>query len=78
MHYRALLILIAGLLFCISTTGYVLVKIWLRPRQDSELNELYWEFEDRQPALKRYEFWNRIFFAGVVVSMLLMMIAISV
>lgn len=78
MHYKIWLILIAGLLFCASAAGYVLVKIFLRPREDSGLDEVYWEFEEGHPDLKRYNFWSRVFFVGVVLSMLLLMVVLFI
>ncbi|MCE5187152.1 MAG: hypothetical protein LLF76_13610 [Planctomycetaceae bacterium] len=77
MHYRIWLILIAGCLFFFSGLGYAAVKIFLRPR-DSEIDETYWEFEDRHPGLRRYEQWGRVFFIGIVVSMLMLILAISI
>jgi hypothetical protein len=78
MHYKLWFILAAGLLFCVSAAGYAAVKIFLRPKEGSELDEIYWEFEDKLPDLKRYNFWCRVFFVGVVISMLLMIVTISV
>jgi hypothetical protein len=78
MHYKTLLILAGGFLFCVSSAGYLMVKLFLKPREDSGLDDIYWEFEESHPALKRYHTWSRIFFAGVIVSMLLMFAAIAV
>jgi hypothetical protein len=78
MHYKTLLILASGVLFCLSSAGYLLVKVFLRPKDDSGLEEYYWEFEESHPDLKRYHRWSRIFFTGVIVSMLLLFVAISV
>ena len=70
-----LLYLIAGPLFVVSFAGHVYVKIRLRPKEDSGLDEIYHEFESSHEGLCRYEKWSRITFLGVVVSMLLVFIA---
>jgi hypothetical protein len=78
MPYKTALILAAGLLFCISTAAFLLVKIFLRPKDDSGLDDCHWEFEDTHPALKRYTLWSRICFTGVMISMLLLFLAVSI
>lgn len=77
MHYKTLLILVAGLLFCVSSAGYLMVKLFLRPK-DSGLDDIYWEFEESHPELKRYNTWSRVLFTGIIVSMLLLIVAISI
>ena len=78
MHWKIILILFAGSCFLLSSATYIAVKIVLRPKQDSDWQEFHWEFEDRDPALRRYQFWSRLAFGAVIVSMLLLFIAISV
>jgi len=77
MPYKAFLILIAGLLFCISGAGCLAVRLFLKPK-DSDLDDIYWEFEDSHPKLKRYTAWSRVFFTGIVISMLLLFVAIAI
>jgi hypothetical protein len=78
MPFKTLLILLSGSLFCISSAGYALVRIFLKPKENSGLDEIYWEFEESDPALKRYTAWSRVFFTGVIVSMLLLFAAIAI
>lgn len=68
------LYIIAGPLFLISIGGHFYVKLRLRP-DDSELDDYYHEFEDRQPGYARYEKWSRITIMGAAVSMLLLFVA---
>jgi hypothetical protein len=78
MHWKIILILIAGSCFLISSAAHIIVKFALRPKPDSDWQEVHWEFEDHDPALQRYQFWSRITFGAVIVSMLLLFILISV
>jgi hypothetical protein len=78
MHWKLILILIGGISFCISSGAFLFVKIILRPKSGQAWEENHWEFEDQDPGMKRYDFWSRISFIGVVISMLLIFIGISV
>lgn len=66
---------IAGPLFVVSLIAHLYVKLRLRPKGDSELDDYYYEFEDRHPGYARYLRWSRITFAAAVVAMLLLFIA---
>jgi len=78
MNWKLPLILIAGICFCISSAGYLFVKIALRPKRDEDLDEVYWEFEDQHPTLARYHFWSKIAFSAVIISMLLLFLSLLV
>jgi hypothetical protein len=66
---------IAGPLFVISLAAHLYVKFRLRPKGDSDLDDYYYEFEDRHPAYARYLRWSRITFTASVIAMLLLFIA---
>jgi hypothetical protein len=66
---------IAGPLFLISVIGHLYVRSRLRPKEGSDLDDHYYEFEDRHPGYARYLKWSKITFAAVVISMLLLFIA---
>jgi hypothetical protein len=72
MHWKIVVILLGGCLFLISGAGFLFVKIALRPKDDSNLDDYHFEFEDHHPQLARYEYWSRITFAGVIISMLML------
>ncbi|MBL7215583.1 MAG: hypothetical protein ISS71_07885 [Phycisphaerae bacterium] len=72
MHWKVILILLGGCLFLISGAGFLFVKIVLRPKADSDLDDYHFEFEDHHPQLARYQRWSRITFIGVVLSMLML------
>jgi lysylphosphatidylglycerol synthetase-like protein (DUF2156 family) len=76
MHWKIIAILLGGCLFLVSGMAFLCVKIFLRPKADSDLDDWHFEFEDRHPQLARYEFWSRITFAGVVIGMLLLFAAL--
>lgn len=67
---KLFMILGGGTLFVVSAAGYLYVKIKWRPREQ-DVEEIYWEFEDRAAGMNRYEKWSRLTFAGVVLSMVL-------
>ena len=70
-----ILYIIAGPLFLISLAGHLYVRIRLRPKAGSDLDDYYYEFEDRHPAYARYLKWSRITFAALTVSALLIFLA---
>ena len=72
----AVLYIFAGLLFLISISAHFYVKLRLRPKEDPDSEEdYYYEFEDQQPEVARYNRWSRITFAAATVSVLLLFIA---
>lgn len=70
-----MLYIIAGAGFLISTAGHIYVKLRLRPRRDSDIDDYYHEFEHLHPAYAKYLKWSKITFAGVVISMVLLLLA---
>jgi hypothetical protein len=73
---RAILYIIAGPLFIISAAAHFYVKLRLRPKEDPDSqDDYYYEFEDQQPDVARYNKWSRITFAAAAVSVLLLFIA---
>lgn len=70
------LYLIAGPVFLLSIIAHIYVKIKLRPRDGSDFDDLYHEFEDQHPDLIRYEKWSRITFVAAVVSALVLFLAL--
>jgi hypothetical protein len=77
MHWKLILILVAGSCFCVSSVGYLFVKTVLRPKQGGDWEKDHWDFEDDRPEIKRYHFWSRILFSAVIISMLLLFLMIS-
>jgi hypothetical protein len=78
MPIKAGIILFAGSLFIASAVAHIYVKVRLRPRDDSDLDNYYHEFEDQHPGLARYNAWCRVTLTGVIIAMLLMFLAIVV
>ncbi|MCP4262349.1 MAG: hypothetical protein GY774_33340 [Planctomycetes bacterium] len=69
------LYIIAGPLFLISIAAYFYVKIRLRPKENSDLDDYYYEFEDQHPDYANYLKWSKITFIAAVVGALLLFIA---
>jgi hypothetical protein len=73
-----ILYIIAGPLFVISLAAHIYVKLRLRPKEDSDLDDYYYEFEDQHPGYARYTKWSKITFTAVIISMLLLLIALVI
>ena len=69
------LYIVACPLFLISLSAYLYVKFRLRPGDDSDLDDYYWEFEDQHPEFARYTKWSKITFTATAVSVLLLFLA---
>jgi len=67
--------IIAAPLFVISLASHIYVKLCLNPKQGSDLDDYYYEFEDQHPGFAKYTKWSKITFTAVVVSMILLLIA---
>jgi hypothetical protein len=78
MPMDAILYIIAGPLFIVSVAGYIFVKRRLRPKEGSDLDDYYHEFEDQHPEYAAYLKWSKITFTAVIISMLLLLIAIVI
>lgn len=78
MHWKLILMIVAGCCFLLSTGAFFYIKIALRPKRDASWEQTYWEFEEHDPALKRYQLWSRIAFAAVVISMLLIFLSVAI
>jgi hypothetical protein len=63
------------LLLLLSSAGWVYVRFRLKPKDDSELDDYHWEFEEQHPQYARYLKWSKITFAGLCLSVLLLFIA---
>jgi hypothetical protein len=70
--------LIGGPLLLISVTAHIYVRIRLRPKDDSDLDDYYYEFEEQHPTYARYLFWSRITFAAIALATLLLFLAVAV
>ena len=72
-----LLCMIGGLLFVVSVAAHLYVRLRLRPKDDDSV-DVYYEFEEQQPDIARYEKWSRITFAAIAVGVLLLFIAVII
>jgi hypothetical protein len=67
-----LLYLTGGFLFLLSLATHLYVRVYLRPRGKSDLDDYYHEFEDQHPAYARYTRWLQISLGGAAAGLLLM------
>jgi hypothetical protein len=72
---KLILYMIAAPLFLISMAAYVFVEVRMKRQADRHLDEIYYEFEDQIPALKRYNKWSRLTFASACLAALLLFLA---
>jgi hypothetical protein len=70
--------IIAAPLFLISLAGHIYVRLRLRPREDWDLDDYYYEFEDQHVGFAKYTKWSKITFTAVIISMLLIFVAIAI
>jgi len=61
-----------GLLFLVSLAAHLYVRVRLRPRGGSDLDDYYYEFEDQHPVYARYTRWLQISLGGAAVGVLLL------
>jgi hypothetical protein len=73
---KIVLLIIGSLLFIVSFAAHVYVKLKLRPKQDSDFDDIYWEFEETHPGFARYSRLSQITFAGMVLGTLLLFLAL--
>lgn len=73
-----ILYIIACPLFLISVAAHVYVRIRLRPKEGSDFDDYYYEFEDQHPDYARYIKWSKITFTAAVISILLLFIAVAI
>ena len=73
---KMLLIIFGGLIFICAGSAHLWIKFKLRPKQDSDLDEIYWEFENTHPGLARYNRLSRITFAATAIGVLLLFLAL--
>jgi type IV secretory pathway VirB3-like protein len=73
-----ILYLIGSPLLLISVAAHIYVRIRLCPKDDSDLDDYYYEFEEQHPAYAKYLFWSRITFAAIALATLLLFLAIAV
>jgi len=62
------------LLFVAGAAAGLFVRLRLRPPAE-ELDDYYWEVEDRHPGYTRYQKWSRITFGAAAAGLLLLFIA---
>jgi hypothetical protein len=65
-----------GLLFLLSLAAHLYVRVYLRPKDKSDLDDYYYEFEDRHPAYARYTRWLQISLGGAAVGLLLLFLGV--
>lgn len=68
--------MIAAPLFIISIIAHIYVKLRLRPKEDSDFDDYYHEFEDSHPDLTKYTKWSQVTFTAAVVSALVLFLAL--
>lgn len=72
MAVLKLLYIVGGFLFLASLAAHVYVRVRLRPRDNSDLDDYYYEFEDQHPQYARYTKWLRITLSGAAIGILLL------
>ena len=68
--------IVGGFLFLLSLVAHLYVRVCLRPRGKSDLDDYYCEFEDQHPRYARYTRWLQISLGGAAVGMLLLFLGV--
>ena len=71
------LYIVGGFLFLGSLAAHIYARVRLRPSDDSDLDDYYYEFEDQHPEYARYDQWLKMTMAGAAMGMLLVFLAIA-
>ena len=74
MNVRAILTVVAGVVFLGAIIAHIVVKVTLRLRRGGDFDEVYYEFEDRHPGYRRYERASRVTFAIAVVAAMVLFV----
>jgi hypothetical protein len=72
MMILRLFYLAGGFLFLASLVAHLYVRVHLRPKGRSDLDDDYHEFEDQHPAYAKYTRWLQISLGGAAAGLLLM------
>jgi len=75
---NTILYTIGSLLFLCSAAAHIYVRLRLRRSDKSDLEDYYYEFEDRCPEYARYCRYLDITLAGAAVAMLLLLVAVVI
>jgi hypothetical protein len=70
---REILVIAGGILFLSGTGAYIYAKAVLQPRSSDE--HLYYQFEERDPGLTRYNRLSRLAIACAAVGALLLFLS---
>ena len=74
----AIIYITAGPLFLIALIAHIYVTLRLRPKDDSDFDDYYYEFEDAHPVFARYRKWSQITFTAAVLAALLLFLAAAI
>ncbi|HLB73732.1 MAG TPA: hypothetical protein VJJ98_06915 [Sedimentisphaerales bacterium] len=69
-----ILYIVGCVLFLMCITGYIIVQVRLRPRDDSDLDDYYHEFEEQHAGYARYLRWSRITLTGAIIAALMLLL----
>ena len=72
-----ILYIIACLMFLISLVGYVFVRLWLHPKDDSDLDDYYHEFEEEHPGYAKYLKWSKFMYTCAAIGALILFLAVA-
>ena len=75
MDLSLIMLLIAGPLFLVSIVANIFVKITMRPKQDSDFDDYYYEVEDQHPGYAKYKKYSQITYTTAIIAVLLLFTA---
>jgi hypothetical protein len=75
---KTVIILISGPSFLISFLGYLYITFKLRSLYDDDLDDYYYELEDKHPGLAKFNKLSKIALTVSIVSALLLFTAVFI
>jgi len=76
MAIMKLVYIVGGILFLVSAIAHVYVRIRLRPKDEAELDDYYYELEQLHPGYARYTKWLHITLGGAALGVLLLFLVV--
>ncbi|MCK5000217.1 MAG: hypothetical protein KAS23_11800 [Anaerohalosphaera sp.] len=77
-YIKITILIIAGPLFLIAAAAHIVVKIKMRPKADSDLDDCCCEFEHLNHDVARYEKFSRITYITAIIAIILLFLSIAV
>jgi len=73
---KIVLILISAPVFMMAAVVHIIIKVRLNTKNNPDIDDYYYEFEEQEPKLAAYKKYTSITFTIMIVAALLLFLAI--